>query len=58
MVTLDIEFMGDRPYPKVWRMQKADVEDEYTELRYKELEFLDSLPDNLFTLSNLRTPRR
>ncbi len=58
MVTLDIEYMGDRPYPKVWRMKKADAEDEYTELRYKKLEFLDTLPDNLFTLSNLRTPRR
>jgi outer membrane lipoprotein-sorting protein len=58
MITLDIEMMDDRPYPKVWRMQKADTEGEYTELYYKELEFKDTLSDNLFTLSNLRTPRR
>ena len=58
MTGSQIQMMGERLFPKVWRMQKADVEDEYTELTYQELEFKDDLPDNLFTLSNLRNPRR
>ena len=58
MVTLEIQMMGDRLFPKVWRMQKADTEDEYTELNYRELEFRDELPGNLFTLSNLKSPKR
>jgi len=58
MTGSQIQMMGGRLFPTVWRMQKADVEDEYTELTYRELEFRDDLPDNLFTLSNLRNPRR
>ena len=58
MVTLEIQMMGDRLFPKIWRMQKADAVDEYTELDYRELEFRDDLPANLFTLTNLKTPRR
>lgn len=58
MVTMEIRFAGDRMYPMVWRMQKADAEGEYTQLDYKELEFTDDVSDNLFTLSNLRARRR
>lgn len=58
MTGTQIQMMGGRLFPKVWRMQKADAEDEYTALTYQELEFKDDLPDNLFTLSNLRSPRR
>jgi len=58
MTGSQIQMMGGRLFPKVWRMQKAGVEDEYTELIYEELEFRDDLPDNLFTLTNLRNPRR
>ena len=58
MVTLEIQMMGDRLFPKIWRMQKADAVNEYTELDYRELEFREDLPANLFTLTNLRTPRR
>lgn len=58
MTGTQIQMMGGRLFPIVWRMQKADVEDEYTELTYQELEFKDALPDNLFTLSNLRNPRQ
>jgi len=58
MTGSQIQMMGGRLFPKVWRMQKADVKDEYTELTYQELEFRDDLPDNLFTLSNLQNPRR
>jgi outer membrane lipoprotein-sorting protein len=58
MAGSQIQMMGGRLFPKVWRMQKADVADEYTELIYQELEFTNDLPDNLFTLTNLRNPRR
>ena len=53
-----IKMMSGRLFPKVWRMQKAGFEDEYTELIYEELEFREDLPDNLFTITNLRNPRR
>ena len=58
MTGSQIQMMGGRLFPIVWRMQKADVENEYTELTYQELEFRDDLPNNLFTLSNLRNPRQ
>jgi outer membrane lipoprotein-sorting protein len=58
MAGSQIQMMGGRLFPKVWRMQKAGVENEYTELIYQEIEFTDDLPDNLFTLTNLRNPRR
>lgn len=58
MTTTDIRMIGDRMYPMVWRMQKADAVGEYTQLDYHELEFKQDLADNLFTLSNLRTQRK
>lgn len=58
MTTLEIRMVGDRLYPMLWRMRNSDTEDRYTELDYKELEFLDDLPDDLFSLTNLRTQRR
>lgn len=54
---LDIKKMGDRLFPTKWRMQKAESKDEYTLLEYQQLEFKDSLPPSLFTLSSLRRPR-
>ena len=56
--TTDIRKAGDKLYPMVWRMQKADADDEYTQLDYKKLEFKADAPDNLFTLSNLKARRR
>ena len=58
MTGFQIQMMSGRLFPKGWRMQKAGVEHEYTELIYQELEFTDDLPDNLFTLTNLRNPRQ
>ena len=58
MTAHDIQMLGDRLFPTVWKMQKADAMDEYTELSYKELAFKDGLPEHLFTTSNLRNPRR
>lgn len=53
-----VEMMGGRLFPKIWRMQKADVKDEYTLLVYDKLAFKDKLPDRLFTQSALSTFNR
>jgi outer membrane lipoprotein-sorting protein len=51
-----IQMLGGRMFPKVWRMQESDKEDQYTLLRYHELQFLDHLPDGYFTLNRLKNP--
>jgi outer membrane lipoprotein-sorting protein len=53
-----IEMLGGKLFPRLWKMQKAEATDEYTLLDYKELEFKQDLPENLFTLSSLKNPRR
>ena len=53
-----VEMMGGRLFPKIWQMQKADADDEYTRIQYNELEFKQSLPDRLFTRAALTTLRR
>jgi outer membrane lipoprotein-sorting protein len=58
LTTLQIQMLGGKLFPRVWKMQKADVKDEYTLLEYKELTFDQNLPDSLFTLSSLKIPRR
>ena len=58
MTTLQIQMLGGKLFPKVWKMQKADVKDEYTVLEYKELVFDKNLPNSKFTLSSLKTFRR
>ena len=54
----DIRPVDGKPFPMVWIMRKADKENEYTRLDYRDLKFLATLPDRLFTLSNLRNPER
>ena len=58
LTTLKIQMLGGKLFPKVWKMQKADVKDKYTVLEYKELIFDRDLPDRLFTISSLKTFRR
>jgi hypothetical protein len=58
MTTEDIRMMGGRMFPGIWRMAETGVEDEFTELHYKDLYFLDNLPDRLFTLNELKSRRR
>ncbi len=58
MTTLEIQILGGKLYPKIWRMRKVDEDDKYTELNYKFLAFKSALPDNLFTLTSLRKARR
>lgn len=58
MTTLEIQMLGGKLYPKVWRMRKVDETDKYTELNYISLEFKTALPGNLFTLTSLKKARR
>jgi len=54
----EIKPVDGKPFPMVWIMRKADKQNEYTKLDYRELKFLSTLPDRLFTLSNLRSQER
>jgi len=58
MTMLEIQMLGGKLFPKIWRVNKTDQEDSYTQLTYKALSFKDSLPDDLFTLSSLQKARR
>jgi outer membrane lipoprotein-sorting protein len=58
MTGQQIQMLGGKLFPKLWKMEKAGVKDQYTLLDYKELAFKQDLPDSLFTLSALRTLRR
>ncbi len=53
-----IQMMGGRMFPKVWRMQETDKKDQYTLIRYLRLVFKDDLPDHFFTLNRLKTRQR
>ena len=55
---LEIQMLGGKLYPKKWIMQNADQTDKYTLVEYKALSFKKSLPAGLFTLSNLKKPKR
>jgi len=58
MKTLEIQMIGGKLYPRVWRMREVDTEDRYTELTYKSLAFKSDLPDSMFTRTSLRKARR
>lgn len=49
--------MGGRTVAIVQRMNKVDVEDEWTEIRLDDVSYDVELSSSLFTLSNLRNPR-
>jgi len=56
--TLDIQMLGGKLFPKVWRIRKFDTPDHYTRLTYLSLEFRSNLAESIFTLSSLRTRKR
>jgi outer membrane lipoprotein-sorting protein len=58
MTTDDIRLLGGRIFPGIWKMQEQGRPDQYTLLRYHQLEFLDDLPGRLFTVQELKTLRR
>jgi outer membrane lipoprotein-sorting protein len=53
-----IQMMSGRMFPRRMTMQKVDEPGSYTAIVYKEIAFLDTLPDRLFTITSLRTVRR
>jgi outer membrane lipoprotein-sorting protein len=53
-----IQMLGGRLFPKVWKMQENDKSDQYTVLKYHKLAFMDHLPDHHFSLSRLKTRQR
>ena len=58
MTTLRVEDMGGRAVAAVMRMGKLETPDEWTEIITHTIEFNIDIADNVFTLSNLRNPRR
>lgn len=58
LTTGEIDSSSGKAFPMVWRMRKADAEGEYTQLRYETLDWREDLPERLFTLGNLKQPRR
>lgn len=58
MTAHDIQMFGNKLFPKIWKMHKSEETDRFTQLTYEALIFTDNLPDGLFTLSNLKNPRR
>ncbi|MFC1823220.1 outer membrane lipoprotein-sorting protein [Thermodesulfobacteriota bacterium] len=58
MTTSEIMLLGGKLFPRIWVMKKTDAKGEYTELKYHQLEFKRGLPKTIFTLSNLKNPRR
>ncbi len=54
LVTADIQMMGDRLFPVIWRIEQRDDPRRYTEIQYLELTFKETLPDRLFTVSGLK----
>ena len=58
MKTLQVAEMGGRAVAKVMRMGKLETPDEWTQITTHSIDFDLELPANIFTLSNLRNPRR
>jgi len=53
----EIEKLGGKLYPVVWKMAKADAKDKYTVLDYRSLEFGVEISDRMFSLGSLKNPR-
>jgi outer membrane lipoprotein-sorting protein len=58
MTAMQIQMLGGKLFPRMWRMRNVDEENNYTQLTYESLEFKPDLPDELFTLSSLNQLRR
>ncbi len=55
--SLEIGELGGRTVALRQRMHKVDAPEEWTEIRVLDAEYGVDIPDNFFTLSNLRNPR-
>jgi outer membrane lipoprotein-sorting protein len=54
LITEDLKMMGGRLFPSIWKISKIDEPDEYTTIKYFELEFKDSLPAKIFSKAGLK----
>ena len=58
MKTREIKELGGRTVASIIRMGKVEAPDEWTEMSVQDIQFGQSHPASLFTLSNLRNPRQ
>jgi outer membrane lipoprotein-sorting protein len=58
MTAYQIDILGGKKFPKFWKMQKSEAQDEYTVLEYQELAFKSDIPDRYFSIAALKNPRR
>jgi len=58
LTTDEIQMMGGRMFPKIWKMRETHEQEKFTLMRYIELKFLDDLPQRLFTINQLKSPPR
>ncbi len=58
MTTSEIRPMGGKIIATRQRMHRADRPQEWTEIRVREAQFGLDIPESVFTLANLRNPRR
>ncbi len=56
--TLVIKEMSGRMFAVRQRMTNTEKKDEWTEISINVLDFDRNIPDYIFTLSNLRNPRK
>ncbi len=54
---LQVQNMGGKLYATRVRMEKKEEQDEWTEFQASEIRFGVQLPDEIFTVANLRNPR-
>ena len=53
----EIEKLGGKLYPVVWKMARADAKDKYTVLDYRSLEFGVEISGRMFSIGSLKNPR-
>ncbi|MEA1937624.1 MAG: outer membrane lipoprotein-sorting protein [Pseudomonadota bacterium] len=58
MTGSDIVNFDGRHFPKMWTMHKTGKPEEYTQIEYETIDFLDSLPERIFTQRALKEGRR
>jgi hypothetical protein len=58
MTTQAITSLGGRIFPTIWTMYQVETPGGFTRLEHVQLEFLDHLPEEIFSLRNLRNPGR
>lgn len=58
LVSESLQMMSGRIFPRRMTMRKVDAPGSFTAVEYLEIRFLESLPDDLFTITSLKTLKR